>query len=193
MDAMHDSGRPEVVLAFPYFRTRERTELLFPPLGVAALKARLAAAGVGARVLDGTFGTAEGLIDEVVGLRPAIVGISVMVSLTGNALRVAAAVRERLPESLIVAGGPLPTVFPGRFLPYVDVVFRGEADVSFPQFCRDYLAAACTPADLERLDLAGYAGLTVERPGTRVHVVRSSETAAPIRCTRPRSARSMPV
>ena len=56
-----------------------------------------------------------------------------MVSLTGNALRVAAAVRERLPGALLVAGGPLPTVFPDRFLPHVDVVFRGEADIELPR------------------------------------------------------------
>ena len=96
--------------------------------------------------------------------RPAIVGISAMVSLTGNALRVAAAVRERLPGALLVAGGPLPTVFPDRFLPHVDVVFRGEADVSFPAFCRDYLDASASrrrrSATCRSTD---YAGLVARR------------------------------
>ncbi len=169
--------RPQVALVFPYFRTRERTELLFPPLGPAALKARLAAVGVAARVLDGTFRTPDDVVDELVGLRPAIVGISVMVSLTDNALRIAEAVRERLPQALIVAGGPLPTVFPGRFLPHVDAVFRGEADVSFPRFCRDYLAGARTPGELGRLDLDGYAGLSVDGRGLHVDVAPVHHTA----------------
>ena len=77
-------------------------------------------------------------------------------------------VRRRLPDALLVAGGPLPTVFPGRFLPHVDVVFRGEADLSFPAFCRDYLARQATAATLGDLPLAAYAGLVAERDGVRV-------------------------
>ena len=165
-------------MVFPYFRTRERTELRrFPPLGPAALKARLAAFGVPSRVLDGTFRTPEDVVDELVELRPAIVGISVMVSLTGNAMRIVEAVRDRLPQALVVAGGPLPTVFPGRFLPHVDAVFRGEADTSFPRFCRDYLAGACTPGELGRLELGGYAGLAVDRDGVSADVPPAHHTA----------------
>ena len=157
-----------VALVFPYFRTRARTEVLFPPLGPALLSAHLKKAGVGARVFDGTFSSFDELIDDLVAWRPAIVGISAMVSLTGNALRIAAAVRERLPDALLVAGGPLPTVFPDRFLPHVDVVFRGEADTSFPAFCRDYLERRATPATLGDLPLAEYAGLVADAGGARV-------------------------
>ena len=49
-----------------------------------------------------------------------------------------------------MAGGPLPTVFPDRFLPHVDVVFRGEADASFPAFCRDYLERRVDAGDARR-------------------------------------------
>ena len=104
----------------------------------------------------------------MVAWRPAVVGISSMVSLTGNTLRVAAALRERLPDALLVAGGPLPTVFPGRFLPHVDLVFRGEADVSFPAFCRDYLARGATRDDLGGLPLATYSGLVADGGGLRI-------------------------
>jgi anaerobic magnesium-protoporphyrin IX monomethyl ester cyclase len=157
-----------VALVFPYFRTRARTEVLFPPLGPALLSAHLKRSGVRARVFDGTFASFDGLLDDLVTWRPAIVGISAMVSLTGNAVRVAEAVRERLPDALLVAGGPLPTVFPGRFLPHVDVVFRGEADLSFPAFCRDYLARRATAATLGDLRLAEYAGLVMDRDGARI-------------------------
>jgi anaerobic magnesium-protoporphyrin IX monomethyl ester cyclase len=156
-----------VALVFPYFRTRARTEVLFPPLGPAVLSAHLARAGVPARVFDGTFSSCETLIDDLVAWRPAVVGISVMVSLTGNAVRIAAAVRERLPDALLVAGGPLPTVFPDRFLPHVDVVFRGEADLSFPAFCRDYLGRGTTPELLGDLALGEYAGLVADAGGVR--------------------------
>ena len=157
-----------VALVFPYFRTRARTEVLFPPLGPALLSAHLKGAGVEARVFDGTFSSLEALVDDVAAWRPVVVGISSMVSLTGASLRVAAALRERLPDALLVAGGPLPTVFPGRFLPHVDLVFRGEADVSFPAFCRDYVACAATRDDLGGLPLAGYSGLVADIAGRRL-------------------------
>ena len=169
-----------VALVFPYFRTRARTEVLFPPLGPALLSAHLKRAGVDARVFDGTFSSLEALVDDVVAWRPAVVGISSMVSLTGNTLRVAAALRERLPDALLVAGGPLPTVFPGRFLPHVDLVFRGEADVSFPAFCRDYLDRRATPATLGDLPLAGYPGLVTDRCGVRIDNATLHHTAEQI-------------
>jgi anaerobic magnesium-protoporphyrin IX monomethyl ester cyclase len=160
--------RRGAALVFPYFRTRARTEVLFPPLGLALLKSHLERAGVEARVFDGTFVSFAELIDALVAWRPAIVGISAMVSLTSNALRVAAAVRERLPDALLAAGGPLPTVFPDRFLPHVDIVFRGEADTSFPAFCREYLDQGATPASLGELPLQEYAGLVADPKGVRI-------------------------
>ena len=153
---------------FPYFRTRARTEVLFPPLGPALLRSHLERAGVGARVFDGTFSSFERLLADIVASRPAIVGISSMVSLTATTLRLAAAVRERLPDALLVAGGPLPTVFPDRFLPHVDLVFRGEADTSFPAFCCDYLDAGLTPAGVGALALERYPGLVRGRGAERV-------------------------
>ena len=77
-------------------------------------------------------------------------------------------VRADLPGCLIVAGGPLPTVFPGRYAGHVDAVFRGEADVSFPRFCVDYLASGASPGDLGELPLATYAGLFVQADGLQV-------------------------
>ena len=97
-------------------------------------------------MFDCTFGSLEALRAELIAWRPDVVGISAMVSLTGATLRVAEAVREDLPQALLVAGGPLPTVFPRRFSDRVDAVFRGEADLAFPAFCRDYLAAAARGA-----------------------------------------------
>jgi len=161
-------GEAKVALVFPYVRTRARTEMLFPPLGLAALAAQLRRLGVEARVFDCTFGTLEQLADDLSAFRPGIVGISSMVSLTRNALRVADAVRAILPGSLLVAGGPLPTVFPGRYTGRVDAVFRGEADLSFPRFCRDYFAHGASPTDLRRLPLGSYPGLLIEGDGPRV-------------------------
>ena len=123
-----------VALVFPYFRTRAATEMLFPPLGAATLAAQLRELGVQTKVFDCTFSNFSRLRNALTSYRPDIVGIYSMVSLTQNSLRIADMVRTSLPQALLVAGGPLPTVFPRRYAQHFDAVFRGEADVSFPRF-----------------------------------------------------------
>ncbi len=51
-----------------------------------------------------------------------------MVTLSRNTFRIAEMVRADLPECLLVAGGPLPTLYPEHFNGPFDAVFRGEAD-----------------------------------------------------------------
>jgi anaerobic magnesium-protoporphyrin IX monomethyl ester cyclase len=158
----------KVALVFPYFRTRTATELLFPPLGAATLAAHLRRLGIETRIFDGTFTTFDSLSDDLVAYGPDVVGVYSMVSLTASTLRVAEMVRTSLPQALRVAGGPLPTVFPGRYTRHFDVVFRGEADVSFPSFCRDYLAAGASRSRLAALPLAEYGGLFAAHHGLNV-------------------------
>jgi anaerobic magnesium-protoporphyrin IX monomethyl ester cyclase len=150
-----------VALVFPYFRTRAPTEMLFPPLGVANLAGQLRKLGVETRVFDCTFGTFERLRKELSSYGPDIVGISSMVSLTRNTLRIADMVRASLPHSLLVAGGPLPTVFPQRYTGHVDVVFRGEADVTFPRFCLDFFEHGVSRLTMGKLPLDTYHGLFI--------------------------------
>jgi anaerobic magnesium-protoporphyrin IX monomethyl ester cyclase len=157
-----------VALVFPYFRTRAATEMLFPPLGIATLAAHLRRAGVETRVFDCTFSSFAQLESALSAFRPDIVGISSIVSLTHNSRRVSEMVRARFPGCLIVAGGPLPTVFPGRYSGHVDAVFRGEADLSFPRFVLDYFDRTKSPADLGALPLASYDGLFVGDHGLSV-------------------------
>jgi anaerobic magnesium-protoporphyrin IX monomethyl ester cyclase len=157
-----------VALVFPYFRTRAPTEMLFPPLGAATLAAQLRGLEVETHVFDCTFSSMERLRADLAASSPDIVGVYSMVSLTRNTLAVAQLVREILPGTLLVAGGPLPTVFPGRYTEHFDAVFRGEADVTFPQFCRDYLEERATLSTLGRLPLDSYRGLFVPDHGLHV-------------------------
>jgi len=157
-----------VALVFPYFRTRAATELLFPPLGAATLAAQLRRLGIDTRVFDCTFATFEQLRADLTTYSPDIVGVYSMVSLTANTLRVAEIIRTSLPQALLVAGGPLPTVFPGRYTRHFDAVFRGEADVSFPSFCADYFAGGASRPRMGELPLATYGGLFIADHGLRV-------------------------
>ena len=56
-----------------------------------------------------------------------------------NARTLAEAIRRRMPGTVLVCGGPMPTVRPSQFVGDFDIVFRGEASSSFPRFCSDYI------------------------------------------------------
>ena len=175
----------KVALVFPYFRTRAPTEMLFPPLGVATLAAQLRRLEVKTKVFDCTFITLAQLRRELDSYQPDIVGIYSMVSLTRNTLAIAEMVRTSLPDSLLVAGGPLPTVFPRRYTERFDVVFRGEADLSFPRFCLDFFAQGASRATVADLPLDTYAGLfiadgTVQVDNATAHYTESELESFPL-------------
>jgi len=158
-----------VTLVYPYFRSKDPVEKLFPPLGIAYLASQLKELKVPVTIEDCTFATFDEIIGRIAGSRPAIVGISIMVTMSRNAFELLRELRNRLPETLFVAGGPLPTVNPAMFAGTFDAVFCGEGDVTFPEFCRDYLLSGSS-RDLKDLDPASYPGLYMAREGK----VRSS-------------------
>jgi anaerobic magnesium-protoporphyrin IX monomethyl ester cyclase len=157
-----------VALVYPYFRTRSANELLFAPLGAATLASQLQRSGIETRVFDCTFKTFEAVHDELEAYRADVVGIYSMVTLSRNTFRLAETVRRRLPESLLIAGGPLPTLYPERYSEAFDAVFRGEADISFPRFCVDLFEAGTTRGRFQELQLERYQGLFVQRNGRRI-------------------------
>ena len=152
---------PKVALIFPYFRTRSSTEMLFPPLGAASLAAQLSQRAIETRIFDCTFQTFNRVAQDLVAYHPDIVGISSMIMLSRDTFRFAQLVRQRLPEALLVVGGPMPTLYPERYSGVFDLVFRGEADLSFPDFCQDYFTSELGLKTLYELDLGHYPGLYV--------------------------------
>jgi anaerobic magnesium-protoporphyrin IX monomethyl ester cyclase len=159
-----------VTLIYPYFRSKDPVEKLFPPLGIAYLAAQLRERGIPVTVTDCTFEDFATVIERTAESRPAIIGISIMVTMSRNAFDLLEALKERLPETLFVAGGPLPTVYPALFGEKFDAVFCGEGDVTFPRFCQDYLSSGSSPRDLKTLDPASCPGLYISSGGQ----VRSS-------------------
>jgi anaerobic magnesium-protoporphyrin IX monomethyl ester cyclase len=150
---------PKVALLFPYFRTKSPTEMLFPPLGLASLAAQLHRRDIETRIFDCTFQSIGEVTKALLAFQPDIVGISSMILLNRNTMRFAEIVREHLPTALLVVGGPMPTLYPERFNGPFDLVFRGESDLSFPDFCRDYFTRQLGRKNLYELDLAVYPGL----------------------------------
>lgn len=157
-----------VALVYPYFRDRDPVEKLFPPLGIACLAAQLVERSVPVTIADCTFERFEAVVERIAAARPGIVGISIMVTLSRNAFALLDALHERLPRAVFIAGGPLPTLLPRLFLPRFDAVFRGEADIAFPELCRDLLASGRGRRFLETMDPVRYPGILVETAGGTV-------------------------
>jgi anaerobic magnesium-protoporphyrin IX monomethyl ester cyclase len=159
---------PRVALVYPYFRTKSANELLFPPLGAAGLASQLHLVGIETKIFDCTFETFEEIQQKLSTYQPDIVGIYSMVTLSRNTFQIADIVRTCLPVSLLVAGGPLPTLYPEQYCAAFDVVFRGEVDLSFPRFCKDYFDLGISRHRLNELPLASYAGLFLRQDGLQV-------------------------
>ena len=160
----------KVALVYPYFRTRAATELLFAPLGVAYLAAQLHQAGIEAKVFDCTFSTFEQIQASLLAYQADIVGIYCMITLSRNTFQIAEMVRADLPDCLLVAGGPLPTLYPEHFNGPFDAVFRGEADLSFPRFCRDFLnLEPASRRKISDLSLDAYAGLFIQQDDININ------------------------
>jgi anaerobic magnesium-protoporphyrin IX monomethyl ester cyclase len=137
--------------------------LLFSPLGVASLSAQLRRLNLETRIFDCTFKTFEQVQAEIISYHPEITGIYSMISMSRNTFWIAEMVRQNLPDCLLVAGGPLPTLYPDRYNQQFDVLFRGEADLSFPRFCQDYSAQKVSRDSLQRLPLRSYPGLFAKK------------------------------
>jgi len=129
----------KVLLVYPYFYTGIKRDQIFPALGIGMLSAVLKEKGLEVMTLDCTFLTQEEALSRAENFNPDIAGFYVMTTLANNAFRLAGKLRELNPACIIAAGGPLPTLYPERFAGRFDLVFRGEAARSFPDFCRDYL------------------------------------------------------
>lgn len=166
MEKINDVSR--VALVYPYFRTKSPNELLFPPLGAASLASQLHRLGIETKIFDCTFDTFGGIRKKLKSYQPDIIGVYSMVTLSRNTFRIAEMVRSALPGCLLVAGGPLPTLYPEQYCEDFDAVFRGEADLSFPRFCQDYFDQKFTRQRLNELPLDKYEGLFIRNHEFRV-------------------------
>ena len=151
----------DVLLIYPYFYTHAPKAMLFHPLGIGQLAAVLRKNALHTQVIDCTFENHDDVISKIIHANPRIVGIYVMLSMSENAMKLAANIRSALPGALLTCGGPLPTLKPEQFSTAFDVVFRGESDVSFPRFCLDYVRSGRFPDRLSgcATNLENYPGI----------------------------------
>ena len=145
------SAMSDIVLVFPYYYTHSPQSMLFHPLGIAQLTALLRQENMDVAVIDCTFRKRDDVLAEIVTAQPRIVGIYAMVSVSDNALALAGELRRKLPETLLLCGGPLPTLRPEQFCELFHLIIRGEAIHALPGLCRDVLHAGTPVHDLRSL------------------------------------------
>ena len=85
-------------------------------------------------------------VDDVLALRPSVVGFTTTFTQSVSSLVLARLLKERAPELTVVFGGaacegPMGAALHASF-PWVDCVVRGEGEVVFPTLVRDILAGA---------------------------------------------------
>lgn len=122
----------ETLLVFP----RTRYPSGDPPLGVAYLASCLRAAGHQARIFDATFRKRPfaDFARELIEHRPRLVAISTLTSMLDSAAQMARIAAKVLPESVVILGGPHPTVEreSAARLPGVSAICMGEGERALP-------------------------------------------------------------
>ena len=149
----------KVLLVYPYFYTGAVKDQLFSPIGIGLLSALLKQNGIEVMKLDCTFLTLEDAVEKAQEYKPDITGIYVMTTFVNNALGLLEKLKKVNPDSIYTVGGPLPSLYPAKFAEKFDYVFKGEAAISFPDFCQDYLNASDRNAFLENIEVSKYLGL----------------------------------
>jgi anaerobic magnesium-protoporphyrin IX monomethyl ester cyclase len=105
----------------------------------------------------------ERCVDELLRLAPAVVGLSAMTYEAGCLHQVAQQLKQRAPDTIVVAGGPHPSVAAEDVLkdPSVDFVVRGEGEFTFAELLQGLQQG--------RTDWSECAGLSWRKDGVITH------------------------
>jgi len=126
-----------MTLVYPYFRRQpDRSIFRFPPLGLGYIVSYLRQSGVTANLVDSTFMSEKEAVERVKSSRPDIIGIYSMFSMKMPALQMAHLLKDSC--SMLVAGGPLPSVSPECFVSDFDAVAIGEGEKTALELVRCY-------------------------------------------------------
>ncbi len=142
----------DVVLIFPYFDDGRSRQFKFPPLGIGYIASYLRRSGYNVKIIDCTFLTWEKTVKEAEKSNPRVIGIYSMLSMVNPALKLAETLREN--AELLVAGGPMPSAYPQRFLGIFDVVVQGEGEETMLELM-EYLEGKRKLSDIKGIYAAG--------------------------------------
>jgi len=119
---------PEILLINPKF---ENANSFWIPLGLAYIASYLEKNSFAVKIIDANVLQInnEKVADLIKG-KPDIVGISAMTSVIYSAWEIAKSIKQKFPKTLIVLGGPHPSILPEESLKneFIDIVVLGEGE-----------------------------------------------------------------
>ncbi len=113
-----------------------------PPLGLAYLAGSLEKHGVGVRIVDGYLEGRKGIKKAVVEYQPDIVGITCYTPGRNIVLDIARWVKSHVKDTLVVLGGPHPTIMWKQIMntyPFVDICVLGEGEQTLLEIALGFL------------------------------------------------------
>jgi len=142
-----------------------------PDLGLLYVAAAAREAGFGVELKDcrKLRWDCDDLAAFVGTARPAVVGIKSFSNEAARVDQMAAAIKQASPGTLVVVGGPHPSMAPAlalKHMPSVDYFFLGDGEVSLPRFLRWVLAGrpGNMPDEVRGIAWRGSDGLVVREP-----------------------------
>jgi len=149
----------DLVLIQPLFQKDDRRR---PPLHLMTMGTKTNEI-VPTKIIDGqSLGlSTEELADLAVSFKPKIVGISILSPTFPVAVKLSKAIKTRLPNTLIIAGGKHTILETKKVLEtgVFDLIIRGEGDYVLPDIIQKYLSAKKNTKSLQDL-LTGQPGIT---------------------------------
>ncbi len=169
-------GEVDLLLTVPITSLIERDAPRIPDLGLGHLAAHARAAGFRVHVVDwNPHLDPAGFARVLRAARPRVVGVKVFTVNFREALETFRVIAATVPDAIRLIGGPHPGTTSGRHLfeefPLVDFGFRGEVELTFPDFLRQLAAIDWRRDRLQELDLQRVPGLVWRDEGgaTRVN------------------------
>lgn len=115
----------------PHINTMSTTQ--YPPLGLLYIGSSIRDIVDELMILDANILqlSNDEIIHKIEDYSPDLVGISINIVTAQSAREIVSEIKKQHPHIITVAGGPLPTVYPAKWLNFFDVVIAGEGEVAF--------------------------------------------------------------
>lgn len=122
-----------VFLLAPYPEMNSIATTQYPPLGLLYLGSSVQDIVDDMQILDANILklSIKETIKRIEEFAPDVLGISINVVTAKVSKKIATLIKEVIPDIKLVAGGPLPTTYPDKWLEYFDVVIVGEGEYPF--------------------------------------------------------------
>ncbi len=145
-----------LVNPYPYYASGIESTI-YPPLGLLYIGRQIKPHINSLLVLDANALkiNVQATYDRLKTFKPDMVGISINIATVRAARELAILIKRSNPEILLVSGGPHPTVFPEKWLEYMDVVITGEGEISFLNLIERLKHEKDLPADIPGVCIKG--------------------------------------